>query len=862
MAELSQKEITDFPLVPHGRWWTGKDSQKLMLEVYHAEGGFAMSWDNRRDGKQFGVYTKLSKLEFMQHLLDIAPRSRNAYEMIVEDQPCRAYLDVDYEGPPDPEHAMLQRLVAVIRDKIKQAYGRDPKIYVCCGSRPSQRDPDTVFKHSYHIVCSNIIFDRNHDGQMKALFASIEGFTYLHEKSGKEKSIIDQGVYSRNRHFRTVHSCKWGSSTPLVRISGDPLLDRFDCEWGRDAQATLPFFISNPEIDEDCIRINTPSPLLELSITRRDAGGTKRARTDPKNPCQAKVLPVPLDVIQQLLGLAGDDVSKLGGVQYLADESKWKIQGDHRGKGRKCLSSPGTTHDSNNCLLFIDRFQNGFRAHYFCTASECSHQTKPVLGYVMLNMDLMEWQPTLTLQPEPVQDRMETDQAPAGDASSTDEEMTESPAPPHDPDNPALNTYELVKARFEQHCFKVKVPYCYARIEPGHPPCIHSHVDLKHYYCDWKYWGPNKNGEIVKLSFIYAWLEDPEKRVVNKIVVDPSGRLRNVYNMWTGFAAEKLPSVDSSLIQDLIEPLKKHTYDVLTRENEEHLQFILCYLANIVQRPWQKTQVALYFYGEQGCGKGILFEFFRKKILGDHCSYQTSKPENDLFGRFANGAVNRVCIQVDEVRSLHDHTDQLKDFITNSTLNYEKKGKETIVVSNYANLILTSNNANALTISPDDRRFALFHCGSGHKGDTIYFDRLGAHLERPEVARAFYQYLMSLDLSEYPSSFQHRRPITGYYKEVQHSSIPVISRFFSALINAEYKETQIPARELYKKYEQFQTAGNYKFLMTETSFGREAKKMAGVIPKRSNSSRNYQLDHAEIKKHLEGINEYDPDAEL
>ena len=48
---------------------------------------------------------------------------------------------------------------------------------------------------------------------------------------------------------------------------------------------------------------------------------------------------------------------------------------------------------------------------------------------------------------------------------------------------------------------------------------------------------------------------------------------------------------------------------------------------------------------------------------------------------------NLIPIQVDEVKSLHEYADRLKDLITNPTINYEKKGKDTIVVSNLTNII-------------------------------------------------------------------------------------------------------------------------------------------------------------------------------
>ncbi len=855
MSELTPTEQADFPLPPNGRWFTGSESQKPMLEIYRAEGGLAMSWDNGYGGKLFGVYPILSKEDFMHLLLDIPLAARHAYEMLVEGVSCRAYVDAEWQGPPDLEHSTLQRLVAAIRSKVLETYKIQPKIYVCCGTRVTKEDP-SVYKHSYHIVLKNVIFGCNNDGQMKALFTTIPGLVWM--DGVEEKAMIDGRVYTKNRHFRLPHSCKIGSTTPLLRISGHPLQDEFNFDYGRDVSAVLPFFISNPDITPDDVFVPTHA---QSTIIK----GTKRARTSTTD-MPTKDFPVPIPVIHRLLQTAGDCVSTLGSAQYLPDEDQWKIQCDQRGQGRKCLLSQGVTHDSNNALLFVDRFESGFRVKYQCMASACSRCTKPILGYISMNLSTFEWQISLPHEPPPNEEEMDDINTPREEPHTPDQEMSDTSSaseliePPYDPENPDLNTYEMVKARFEINCFKVKVPFCYARIEQDNDPCLHSHVDLQQYYCDWKYWGLNKHGKVVKLPFIATWLSDPNKRVVERIVVDPTNSIPGVYNMWRGFDAEKLPPVSDAEIAQLVQPITNHFDEVITMGEATHTDFLHHYLANMIQRPWLKSQVAISLFGAQGCGKGIIFEFFRHKILGNHCSYQTSKPENDLFGRFANGAVNRVCIQVDEVKSLHDHADQLKDFITNPTVNYEKKGKDTVVVNNFANLILTSNNANALTVSSDDRRFALFNCSSVHKGDTEYFNRLGAHLERPEVARAYYQFLLSLDLSEYPTSFQHKRPVTEYYKETQQSSIKVIHRFFSALVNTEPTEQRFSCRELYKCYETFHIAGNYKFIMTETAFGKDAKKIKGVAYKKMKTSRFYCLDLHIIKKHLEDINEFDHDA--
>lgn len=942
MTELTPLEQARIPVPPHGRWFTGIDSQKLMLDEYHAQtpDAFAVGWDTQYKGKMFGVYASCSKDEFMHLLLDIPWAQRHCYELLVENVPCKAYADVEWVGPAEPEHTTLKRMIAAMRDRIRELYSIKPLLYVCCGSRPHSADSQALTKHSYHIVCDNLIFERNNDGQMKALFTTnMAGFTWM--DGVEEKPMIDTRVYTKNRHFRLPHCCKIDSQHPLLRISGDPLLDEFgQHDWGRDVHAVLPFFISNPAYQGrcDCLFVPTPSVVLER-MNGAGIGGNnnnKRARINAAaaatgaedqqgSIATVKLFPVPLQIVQRLLMLAGDTVTTLGSVQYLNDEDQWKVQGDQRGKGRNCLVSQGITHTSNNCLLFIERFQNGFKVNYFCTARECScHEKKFTIGYVSMNLQTFEWQIalspviihpdpayTMQLEPEEADERMEpheddyeeeptqaeemqqdnemaivplgpqrpghirgeSDQEMESDAGSSmgDEPNIPVVEPPIDVKNPALNSFEQVKERFEKCCAKIHTPPQFVVIRPtGKHTFFNSQPSLVHYFSNLFYFQPSEDEDakepFEKKLFINRWLKEEDMRQCEEVVCDPTSfsGLGDNFNIWQDYIAKALPpnsTLTHEEILELIRPVIRHLHDVVTNGKLEHTEWILDYLASILQRPDKPTHVAISLYGLQGVGKGIIFEWFRMHVLGRHCSFQTSKPERDLMGTFANGMVGKVLVQVDEVKSLHDFSDKLKDLITNPTVNYEKKGKDSIVLPNLANFIFTSNNANALTVSTDDRRFVLFNCSDQYKGNQQYFKDLGEQLVRPEVIRAFYDFLMARDLSKYPNSFEHNRPITDYYQEVQLNSIPVISRFFSALVNSNYPEPQIAAREMYKNYVQFHTSGNYKFLLTETSFGREIKKVSGITKRKSNGINIYMLCQAEIKASLEMAKEYDQDAE-
>lgn len=109
----------------------------------------------------------------------------------------------------------------------------------------------------------------------------------------------------------------------------------------------------------------------------------------------------------------------------------------------------------------------------------------------------------------------------------------------HDYNNPALNTYAMVKARFEKECFELREPFfCYVRILNGdttNPPQVHSRTTMQQYYCDWSYWKETAGDKHVKQRFAPRWLKDSKRRVVDHMEIRKPKGFRRKLAPWRGW---------------------------------------------------------------------------------------------------------------------------------------------------------------------------------------------------------------------------------------------------------------------------------------------------------------------------------------
>jgi hypothetical protein len=403
-----------------------------------------------------------------------------------------------------------------------------------------------------------------------------------------------------------------------------------------------------------------------------------------------------------------------------------------------------------------------------------------------------------------------------------------------------LQNYERIKHIFEKRTVKILSPPVFLCITPDYSQTsasmktIHDRTaeQLNHMYRDLYFVNTSGEGGYQKTSFLQRWLADDKKKTFATCIFDPKGTIPGNFNTFFGFRAETIPSAVNLLeANNHLHLILTHIKEVFCNSVDNHAEYFLKWLANIVKYPWKKTEVLILIFGVEGCGKGMIIDFFANKVLGQQLSFQTATPGVDLFSKFAVGAHRKLLCFCDEAgEDLSKHHDQLKNLITTKTIRVEKKGQDIRTEDNYTNVIVVSNNAGPVRISPHDRRVVAFECDEKYKENYGYFTALAEATNNEECAKLMYEYLLNYNVPlDY--NFQAFRPITKYYESLQAASLPVFYRFLSFKCITQGSETAVTkfqARSLFNEFIEWKNDRNYEFAYTESRFGRDINELSSA----------------------------------
>jgi hypothetical protein len=241
------------------------------------------------------------------------------------------------------------------------------------------------------------------------------------------------------------------------------------------------------------------------------------------------------------------------------------------------------------------------------------------------------------------------------------------------------------------------------------------------------------------------WMESRRRREYQGVVFEPNREVPNYYNLWQGFAAEARPGVAHQEYLD-------HLLENICTGSREYYDYLIRWMARVVQQPATRSMVAVVVLGGKGVGKSVFAHVFAE-LFGPHA--YTAASDHEVTGKFNAHLRARVLLVSEEAYHPNDkrHESVLKQQITGDWLNIESKGLNIVTMPNYLHMILLSNEEEVIPATGQERRW--FVLRTQNKSDLIArgwddarFLRLVRGTNR-EMLSNLLHHLMSVDLSDF-----------------------------------------------------------------------------------------------------------------
>jgi hypothetical protein len=274
------------------------------------------------------------------------------------------------------------------------------------------------------------------------------------------------------------------------------------------------------------------------------------------------------------------------------------------------------------------------------------------------------------------------------------------------------------------------------------------------------------------------WINSDQRSRRQRFVFDPSetGSPWD-YQLYKGLAidkerADRWAAEHKEECREAARPALDHIRDKWCRKNPVLSEYVLNWMALMVQKPWVRPKVAIVLRGNQGSGKGILVELLKKIVGATHSV--TVHRSDDVVGRFTGALKRCVLLFVDEAISPRNQTEagRFKALVTEPTHTVEDKFLPAVHFDNFMHIIMASNEWSIVHADKADRRSVCLevddlYCGSQTPESKLYFDALAA--VPPE---AFAKVLYDRDLTNFNPSNVPQTPLLRQQK-LHTASAPV-----------------------------------------------------------------------------------------
>ena len=265
----------------------------------------------------------------------------------------------------------------------------------------------------------------------------------------------------------------------------------------------------------------------------------------------------------------------------------------------------------------------------------------------------------------------------------------------------------------------------------------------------------SKDDKPVPISKI--WLAHPARRTYHNgiglfpLATTPEG----YYNTWNGFGVEPIKG-DCTLFLD-------HLKAVVCDGEIELYEWLITWLADLIQDPGNPKGCAVVMRGGEGCGKGT-FANAIGKLFGPHHRHLID--DSHLTSNFNSHLFDAITIFADEITwgGNKKTAGKLKGMVTERYLVGERKGIDAIQYNNRSHLIVASNAEWVIPASFDSRRWFVLDVPSTKVNDFQYFSAIADELDNGGMEALLY-HLQRVKLDQTSMNLIRSAPVTAGLKK-------------------------------------------------------------------------------------------------
>ena len=415
--------------------------------------------------------------------------------------------------------------------------------------------------------------------------------------------------------------------------------------------------------------------------------------------------------------------------------------------------------------------------------------------------------------------------------------------------------YSFQKEKFEREVFHIKNNDSYYRIV-GNDYFQYSRMGL----IDLSEQFRILNEKGVSISIWKEWIKDINKRSYNNFIFDPAMKSDPdlYYNTFDGFACKDWKIEESAEITCFHELINN-----LCNDEENVINYILDYLAHMIQKPAEKSGKIIIFRGLEGVGKDS-FHLLIEKILGKKYCLNTENFE-DIFGKYNIAIKNKIFICLNETNSddARKYKDSLKAFATAEKTKYADKNVKAVEQHNYSRLFLFTNSATPVNLEMTSRRYVIIKTGWQLLNDTQFWNNFYKNINDENFIKSVYDYLMNRDISNFKIN---NTPVTEEYKLIKENSVHPVIEYLKEIcnnneINSNYEYDSICKCHIIKRenfnqiledYLEINKYDNYQNLLKKKVITNAIKDIGGItldkLFKRDNKVGRYMLFNFDMIK--------------